>query len=419
VVEYKNEYSSNNDKLLEKGKLDYEWALGNMKIIKKIQDKNEDIKPLTGYKLGFCLHITKETSVLLMAAKALGAQISICSANPLSIKEEIIEFLNYNGIQVFAKKNQEKKEFFNNIFKITSTKPDIIVDDGAELHNILHNRNVKTIMGGTEETTSGILRILSLTSNNKLKYPIIGVNNARTKHLFDNRYGTGQSTIDGLLRTMGVLIAGKHFVVCGYGWVGKGIASTLRGLGARVTITEVNPVKALEAHLDGFNVERLKDVLSKGDCFITCTGQREVIGKFDFERMKNGVFLANAGHFDIEIDVGYLLNQDKYPKQIRPYLECYHIDGKKIFLIAKGRVINLIAAEGNASEVMDMSFANQLLSILHIAKNNKSLENKLYPVPQDIDDQIAQLALSSFGINIDTLTKNQVNYYRNALKNNF
>ncbi len=419
MTEYKNEYSSNNDTLLEQGKLAYEWAFDNMKIIKKIRNNNKNIKPLSGYKLGFCLHLTKETSVLLMAAKSLGAQISICSANPLSVKDDIVEFLKYNEIQVFAKKNQEKKEFFNNILKIISTKPDIIIDDGAELHSIAHSREVKNIIGGTEETTSGILRILSLKFNNKLKYPIIGVNNARTKHLFDNRYGTGQSTIDGLLRTIGVLIAGRHFVVCGYGWVGKGIASSLRGLGARVTITEVNPVKALEAHLDGFNVERLRDVLPKGDCFITCTGQRDVIGKYDFAMMKNGVFLANAGHFDVEIDIGYLLIQDKSPKQIRPNLECYHVNGKKIFLVAKGRVINLIAGEGNASEVMDMSFANQLLSILHIAKNNKSLENKLYPVPLEIDDQIAHLALSSFGINIDTLTKSQIKYYKNSFKYNF
>jgi len=416
LTNYKNKCSSNNDALLEQGKLAYEWALDNMKIVTKIQNKNKETKPLSGYKLGFCLHLTKETSVLLMAAKSLGATISICSANPLSVKEEIVEFLKYNEIEVFAKNNQKKNEFFNNLFKIISTKPDIIIDDGAELHTIAHGSELKTIIGGTEETTSGILRILSLQSNNNLKYPIIGVNNAKTKHLFDNRYGTGQSTIDGLLRTLGVLIAGRHFVVCGYGWVGKGIASSLHGLGARVTITEVDPIKALEAHLDGFNVERLRDVLPRGDCFITCTGQREVIGKNDFAMMKNGVFLANAGHFDVEIDTGYLLNQDRSPREIRPYLECYHIAGKKIFLIAKGRVINLIAGEGNASEVMDMSFANQLLSILYIARNNRSLENKLYPVPTEIDDQIAYLALSSFGINIDTLTPSQIKYYNNNFK---
>ena len=405
--------SSNSSILLETGKLSYEWALGTMKIITKIRKKYEKSKPLSDIKLGVCLHITKETSILLMAAKALGANISICSANPLSVQEDIVEFLQYNEINVFATKNQTKKEFFNNIIKVVNTNPNIITDDGAELHRIAHKRQIKSIIGGTEETTSGILRILSHQSKNKLNYAIIGVNEAKTKHLFDNRYGTGQSTIEGLLRTLGILIAGKDFVVCGYGWVGKGVSSSLRGLGAKVTVTEIDPIKALEAHLDGFNVQRLKDVLPIGDCFITCTGQRDVISKEDFKMMKNGVFLANAGHFDVEIDVHYLQNQDKFPRQIRPYVETYNIKEKKIHLIAKGRVINLIAAEGNASEVMDLSFANQLLSILYIAKNYKNLKKKLYQVPKEIDDQVAQLALSAFGIKIDKLSQRQIDYYYN------
>jgi adenosylhomocysteinase len=405
--------SSNSSILLETGKLSYEWALGTMKIIAKIREKYEKSKPLSDIKLGVCLHITKETSILLMAAKALGANISICSANPLSVQEDIVEFLQYNEINVFATKNQTKKEFFNNIIKVVNTNPNIITDDGAELHRIAHKRQIKSIIGGTEETTSGILRILSHQSKNKLNYAIIGVNEAKTKHLFDNRYGTGQSTIEGLLRTLGILIAGKDFVVCGYGWVGKGVSSSLRGLGAKVTVTEIDPIKALEAHLDGFNVQRLKDVLPIGDCFITCTGQRDVISKEDFKMMKNGVFLANAGHFDVEIDVHYLQNQDKFPRQIRPNVETYNIKEKKIHLIAKGRVINLIAAEGNASEVMDLSFANQLLSILYIAKNYKNLKKKLYQVPKEIDDHVAQLALSAFGIKIDKLSQRQIDYYYN------
>jgi adenosylhomocysteinase len=407
----KNKKYTNSTILLETGKLSYEWALYTMKIISKIRKKYERIKPLTDFNLGFCLHITKETSVLLMAAKALGANISICSANPMSVQEDIVEFLKYNEMKVFATKNQTKKDFFKNIIKVLNTNPDIVTDDGAELHSIAHNRKIKSIIGGTEETTSGIFRILSLQSNNKLNYPIIGVNEAKTKHLFDNRYGTGQSTIDGLLRTLGILIAGKHFVVCGYGWVGKGVSSSLRGLGAKVTITEVDPIKALEAHLDGFNVQRLKDVLPTGDCFITCTGQRDVISKKDFSLMKNGVFLANSGHFDVEIDVHYLQSQDKFPKQVRPYLECYNINGKKIHLIAKGRVINLIAGEGNASEVMDLSFANQLLSILYIAENYQNLKKKLHQVPKEIDEQVAHLALSAFDITIDKLSQRQIDYY--------
>lgn len=411
IIKSKDKKYTNSTILLEKGKLSYEWALNTMKIISKIREKYERSKPLSAFNLGFCLHITKETSVLLMAAKALGANISICSANPLSVQEDIVEFLKYNEINVFATKNQTKKEFFKNIIKVVNTNPDIVIDDGAELHSIAHNKKIKSIIGGTEETTSGIVRILSLQFNNKLNYAIIGVNEAKTKHLFDNRYGTGQSTINGLLRTLGILIAGKHFVVCGYGWVGKGVSSSLRGLGARVTITEVDPIKALEAHLDGFNVQRLKDVLPGGDCFITCTGQRDVINKKDFNLMKNGVFLANAGHFDVEIDAHYLQSQDKFPKQIRPYLECYNINGKKIYLITKGRVINLIAGEGNASEVMDLSFANQLLSILYIAENHKNLKKELHQVPKEIDEQIAQLSLSAFGIKIDKLSQRQIDYH--------
>ena len=365
-------YTNSRD-LFENGKLAYEWAVGRMKIITKITDKYQRTKPLANFRLGFCLHITKETSVLLMAAKALGAQISICSANPLSIQAGIIEFLKYNEIKVFAKEDSSREEYFENISKVADTNPDVITDDGAELHSNVHQRKIRGIFGGTEETTSGIFRILALQSKTGLNYPIIGVNNAKSKHLFDNRYGTGQSTIYGLLRALGILIAGKHFVVCGYGWVGRGVSSCLRGLGAIVTITEVNPIKALEAHLDGFNVQRLRDILPKGDCFITCTGQRDVITKYNFDIIKNGAFLVNAGHFDVEIDVNYLYSQNKHPIQLRPYVESFNIKGKKINLIAKGRVINLVGGEGNSPEIMDLSFSNQLLSILYITKNYKNL----------------------------------------------
>ena len=406
-------YTNSRD-LYESGKLAYEWAVGLMKIITKISHKYQRTKPLANFRLGFCLHITKETSVLLMAAKALGAQISICSANPLSIQAEVIEFLKYNEINVFAKKDPSREEYFENIIKVADTKPHVITDDGAELHSTVHQRKTKGIFGGTEETTSGIFRILALQSKTGLNYPIIGVNNAKSKHLFDNRYGTGQSTIYGLLRTLGILIAGKHFVVCGYGWVGRGVSSCLRGLGAIVTITEVNPIKALEAHLDGFNGQRLQDILPKGDCFITCTGQRDVITKYDFDIIKNGAFLVNAGHFDVEIDVDYLYRQNKHPIQLRPYVESFNIKGKKINLIAKGRVINLVGGEGNSPEIMDLSFSNQLLSILYITENYKNLEKELHQVPQTIDDHVAHAALSSFGIKIDKLSREQVDYHTKA-----
>ena len=403
-------YTNSRD-MFESGKLAYEWAVGRMKIITKISDKYQRTKPLANFRLGFCLHITKETSVLLMAAKALGAQISICSANPLSIQAEVIEFLKYNEIKVFAKEDSSREEYFENIIKVANTNPHVITDDGAELHSTVHQRKIRGIFGGTEETTSGIFRILALQSKTGLNYPIIGVNNAKSKHLFDNRYGTGQSTIYGLLRALGILIAGKHFVVCGYGWVGRGVSSCLRGLGAIVTITEVNPIKALEAHLDGFTVQRLRDILPKGDCFITCTGQRDVITKYNFDIIKNGAFLVNAGHFDVEIDVDYLYSQNKHPIQLRPYVESFNIKGKKINLIAKGRVINLVGGEGNSPEIMDLSFSNQLLSILYITKNYKNLGKELHQVPQTIDDHVAHAALSSFGIKIDKLSREQVDYH--------
>jgi adenosylhomocysteinase len=408
---------ANSQPLLETGKLSYEWAVRMMKIISKITEKYERTKPLANFKLGFCLHITKETSVLVMAAKALGAQISICSANPLSVQPDIMEFLRHNEIEVFAKKDPSQIEFFENMIKVAKSNAHIITDDGGELHGIVHKRKIKGILAGTEQTTSGIYRILSIKTKTGLNYPIIGVNNARSKHFFDNRYGTGQSTVYGLLKILGILIAGKHFVVCGYGWVGKGVSSCLRGLGARVTVTEVDPLKALEAYMDGFDVQRLEETLMKGDCFITCTGQRNVIDRNDFEKLKNGVFLANAGHFDVEIDVDYLYAQNKQPIERRPYLESFDIKGKTINLIAKGRVINLVGVEGNSSEVMDLSFSNQLLSILYITKNYKNLAKDLHQVPTKIDEKVAQMALSSFGIKIDKLTKEQIEYHRQAFAN--
>jgi len=383
-----------------------------MKIISKITEKYRRSKPLANFKLGFCLHITKETSVLIMAAKALGAQISICSANPLSLQPDIMEFLKYNEIEVFAKRDPNRIEFFENMIKVANSNVQIITDDGGELHSIVHKRKIKNILGGTEQTTSGIFRILSLKDKTGLNYPIIGVNNAKSKHFFDNRYGTGQSTVYGLMKILGILIAGKHFVVCGYGWVGKGVSSCLRGLGARVTVTEVNPLKALEAYMDGFDVQRLRETFPNCDCFITCTGQRNVITRYDFQNLKNGVFLANAGHFDVEIDVDYLYGQNERPIELRPFVESFNIKGKTINLIAKGRVINLVGVEGNSSEVMDLSFSNQLLSLLYITKNYNKLEKDLHQVPSKIDQEVAQMALSSFGIKIDKLTREQIEYHK-------
>jgi len=399
---------------IEQGKISYEWALKSMKIITRILRKETTKKPLSGLKVAFCLHITKETSVLIMAAKKLGAKVLLCSANPLSVQEDILEFLKSNDITTFAKKDQSEKEYLENISRTVECNPDLIVDDGSQMHILAHKKKLKTVIGGTEETTSGINRLVVLDDNKSLLYPVIGVNNAYTKYLFDNRYGTGQSTVDGILRTTSIFIPGKNFVVCGYGWVGKGVSSCLRGLGAKVTVTEVNAIKALEAYMDGFNVSKIKDVAGTGDFFITCTGQTSVIRKEHIDKMKDGVFIANAGHFDVEIDIDYLHTKDKCPKKVRPYVQSFNVEGKKVNLVSNGRVINLVGAEGHPPEVMALSFANQLLSIIYLAKNYKKMENRLYPVPSAIDNKIAEYALDSFGVVIDKLTREQIEYHKKA-----
>lgn len=407
-------FNYRNGDQIEQGKLSYEWALKSMKIITRILRKETRKKPLSGLKVAFCLHITKETSVLVMAAKKLGAKVLLCSANPLSVQEDILEFLKSNDITIFANKDQSEKEYLENISRTVECSPDLIVDDGSEMHILAHKKKLKTAIGGTEETTSGINRLVVLDHKKSLLYPVIGVNNAYTKYLFDNRYGTGQSTVDGILRTTSIFIPGKNFVVCGYGWVGKGVSSCLRGLGAKVTVTEVNAIKALEAYMDGFNVSTIKDVAGIGDFFITCTGQTSVIRKEHIDQMKDGVFIANAGHFDVEIDIDYLHTKDKCPKKVRPYVQSFNVGGKKVNLVSNGRVINLVGAEGHPPEVMALSFANQLLSIIYLAKNYKKMENRLYPVPSAIDNKIAEYALDSFGVVIDKLSREQIAYHKEA-----
>jgi adenosylhomocysteinase len=393
--------------LAHNGKSSYEWACKYMTILDKIRIKNEKSKPLHGYKLGFCLHITKETSVLVMTAKKLGAEIALCSANPLSVQDDIAAFLSSEGVNTYGWRGETLKEYNKCIQSVLDFKPDIVTDDGADLHVGAHKNKVKNIRGGTEETTSGVKRLKSLESRKRLMYPIVAVNDANTKHMFDNRYGTGQSTIDGILRTTGTFLAGKHVVVCGYGWVGKGVSARARGMGALVTITEIDPIKALEAHMDGFNVTQLSDIASIGDIFITCTGQIKVIRGEHIRKMKNGAILANAGHFDVEIDVKYIYSQDKSPVTVRPNLECFNIFDKKILLISKGRVVNLVGAEGHPPEVMALSFANQLLSIIFVSKNYNKMEDKIYTVPHQIDLSVANYALDTMNIKIDTITDPQ------------
>jgi len=377
-----------------------------MVILDKIKIKNEKKKPLAGYRIGFCLHITKETSVLVMAAKELGADVALCSANPLSVQDDIAAFLSSEGVTTFAWRGETKREYDACINSVLKFRPNIITDDGSDLHIAANKTKVK-IFGGSEETTSGVKRLKALQRRKRLMYPVIAVNDAYTKHMFDNRYGTGQSTIDGILRTTSLFLPGKQIIVCGYGWVGKGVAARTRGMGAIITITEIDPIKAIEANMDGFNVKRLSDVVSIGDIFITCTGQTHVIREEHIKKMKSGAILANAGHFDIEIDTKYLYSQDKSPASVRADIDCFNIVGKKIYLISKGRVVNLVGAEGHPPEVMALSFANQLLSIIFISKNYHKMENKIYNVPREIDQSVAKYALDSMNIEIDKMTKTQ------------
>ena len=401
-------------KLASKGRQSYEWAASRMSIIDKIRAANESAQSLAGFRLGLCLHITRETSVLTMAVKNLGADITICSANPLSTQDDIAAFLYDRGVNVYAWRGETESEYRECINDVLAFRPVMVTDDGGDLHSMAHHREVKGIIGGTEETTSGVKRLIALEESGHLLYPVIAVNNARTKYLFDNRYGTGQSTLDGILRATGILMAGKNVVVCGYGWVGKGVAARARGLGAIVIITEVDPIKAIEAKMDGFEVMRLSEAATAGDVFITCTGQRSVIRREHFLKMKDGAILANAGHFDVEINTEDLYAISHRPLQIKQHLECFNFDGKRIFLLSKGRVVNLVAADGHPPEVMALSFANQLLSILHIAKNHDKMELRVHAVPEKLDEQVGRYTLDAMGIRIDEMTEEQKRYIHSS-----
>lgn len=399
-----------NIELIANGEKSWEWACSRMGIINTLVNEKIEHKPLKGLRLGLSLHVTKETSVLVIAAVKLGSKVSLCSANPLSVQEDIAAFLSSKGVKVYAWKDETEREYFDNIKQVLETAPQVLTDDGSNLHIMAHNKKIQGILGGTEETTSGITRLRALEEKGMLLYPIIGVNEARTKHLFDNRYGTGQSTLMAIIKLTNVLVAGKHIVICGFGDVGKGVASRAKGLGAIVTVVEVDSLRALEAYMDGYQVRKIIEVVDKGDIFITCTGQKNVISEKHFRKMKNGAILANAGHFDNEIEVDKLFLNSKENYQIKPYLDCFHIHGKKIFLLSKGRVVNLVGAEGNPPEVMAMSFANQLLSIIHVFRNHKKMQNKVYPVPENIDSNVAKLSIKYLGISIDRLTQLQIKY---------
>ncbi len=384
-----------------------------MQILDRTIQRLKRSKPLKGITLGFCLHITKETSVLLMGAKELGANVVACGANPLTTQDDVAAFLASSKIEIYAWSGQTNKEYDYCIEQVLDHKPVILTDDGADMNVKAHfSKKYKSleIVGATEETTAGVNRLRSIESNGVLRYPVIAVNDAYTKHMFDNKYGTGQSTVDGYLRSINLLFASKRVVVVGYGWVGKGVATRCRGMGSKVIVTEVNAIRALEAHMDGFDVMQISKAVEIGDMFVTCTGVINVINRKHILNMKNGAVIGNVGHFDVEIDAKFLL-KSKSVREVRPNVsECILNNGKTIYLIGYGRVANLVAAEGHPPEVMAQSFSNQILSILHILKNYKNMEKKIITVPIEIDNQIAFDALQAMDIKIDKLTNEQKNY---------
>lgn len=403
--------------LSKKGKLRIEWAAKEMPVLKGIAERFRKEKPLKGVKLAACLHVTTETANLVETLKAGGAEVYLCASNPLSTQDDVAASLVKNsGIPVFAIKGEDHKTYYTHIMGALSLKPNITMDDGADLVSTLHTKKkegLKNLIGGTEETTTGVIRLRAMAEKGVLRYPIIAVNDAYTKFLFDNRYGTGQSTIDGIMRATNRLIAGSVFVVAGYGWCGKGIAMRAKGMGARIIITEVNPLRGLEATMDGFEVMPMRDAAMIGDIFVTSTGDIDVIYKGCFQLMKDGAIFCNSGHFNVEISLEDLKKMSGARRIIRDFVEEYTLrNGKRIYLLGEGRLINLAAAEGHPSAVMDMSFANQALCAEYMAKNHRKLENKVYSVPEKIDNEIARLKLKSMGIRIDVLTSSQKKYLK-------
>lgn len=401
--------------LKEKGRLKIEWAERFMPVLTQIRERFEKEKPLTGVRVGACLHVTTETANLMIALKAGGAEVSLCASNPLSTQDEVAASLVGDfEIPVFAIKGESNEVYYRHIESVLATQPMITMDDGADLISTLHKKypdRARNVIGGTEETTTGVIRLKSMARERVLLYPIIAVNDALTKHLFDNRYGTGQSTLDGIMRATNFLFAGSVVVICGYGWCGKGLAKRAQGLGAKVIICEVDPLKALEATMDGYQVMPLEEAAIQGDVFITATGDINVISKKHFEVMKNGAILANTGHFNVEIDIDSLKELSVSFRKVRDYVEEFKMnDGRVLYLLGEGRLINLAAAEGHPAMVMDMSFANQALSVEYLFKEGEKLEKKVYSVPEEIDRQIASLKLQSMGISIDNLTPEQKKY---------
>jgi adenosylhomocysteinase len=407
------EFQVKDKSLAPQGHLQIEWAAKHMPVLNIIKNRFEKEKPLKGQILAACLHVTKETAVLIKALIAGGAEIALCGSNPLSTQDDVAAALADSGVHVFAWRGQNTDEYYKCIDNVLDYKPTITLDDGADLVGTLHSKRqnqIKDLKGGTEETTTGVIRLRAMENEGSLKYPIVAVNDAYTKYLFDNRYGTGQSTMDGILRATSILIAGKNFVVGGYGWCSRGIAMRAQGMGANVIVTEVQPTRALEAAMNGLRVMPMSEAAAIGDIFVTATGDLNVIRKEHMQKMKDGAIMCNSGHFNVEISIPDLESLSTGKRTIRPNMEEYSIkDGRKLYLLAEGRLVNLAAAEGHPSEVMDMSFANQALSSEFIAKSAK-LQTKVYCVPKEIDENVADLKLKSMGVKIDELSDEQKKY---------
>jgi adenosylhomocysteinase len=392
-----------------------EWAARDMPVLRSIRTRFEREKPLQGIRLAACLHVTTETANLAITLKAGGADVALCASNPLSTQDDAAAALAHEyGISTYAIKGEDNDTYYRHIHAALDTKPHLTMDDGADTVGVIHSDRrdlLKEIIGGTEETTTGVIRLRAMQKDGVLEYPIVAVNDADTKHFFDNRYGTGQSTIDGIIRATNVLLAGRTFVVSGYGWCGRGLAQRARGMGAQVIVTEVDPVRALEAAMDGFRVMPMLEAAQVGDIFCTVTGNTSVLREEHFEAMKDGAMIANSGHFNVEIDIPALERLADSRRPAREYVEEFKLkDGRRIFLLGEGRLINLASAEGHPASVMDMSFANQALCAEYMVKNAKSLKKQVYPVPEAIDREIARLKLASMGILIDHLTSDQQRY---------
>jgi adenosylhomocysteinase len=397
------------------GRFRIEWAEQEMPVLRAIRERFAKEKPLAGLRVSACLHVTTETANLMHTLQLGGAEIVLCASNPLSTQDDVAASLvaNYE-IPVYAIKGEDNNTYYDHIKAALDFKPHITMDDGADLVSVIHKTRtelLQDIVGGTEETTTGVIRLRAMANDKALKFPIIAVNDSNTKHLFDNRYGTGQSTLDGIIRATNILLAGRTIVVAGYGWCSRGIASRAAGMGANVVVTEVDPLRALEAVMDGYRVMPMIDAAAVGDIFITATGDKNVIDEHHFERMKHGAMVANSGHFNVEINLPALekLSGGK-PRLVRPFVEEYKVKGNSVYVLGEGRLINLAAAEGHPASVMDMSFANQALGAEYMVKNHKNMPPNVYTIPADVDQEIARLKLEALGVKIDVLTPEQAEY---------